>query len=796
MSCFDRVGERAKLKNSIQAQTNICYVSGRSGVGKSQIITSVLESTVPHHRLLKYEFGRNPLTITKFLLINAIEQQPTTFKILESFRNIKLNELNINIPMVGKAPIKWASEELPLDRYIPELSDIFREIDGPIYAATKREVLRIDKLLHRTQIQVLWISNIEIVRNYELGLLFLVLKYISPNILIIVEGAHSESLQKVFSGRLSVLCEAHNLRFSEHNIKPFNEHFARGLFNYLGLAKKGFSFNYKNNLGYPVAIEFDLNEKSAAFGSKLENYFNENEQIKNTLLLLGLFFATENRYPKIIKLADEIGVELSLSELVKNGIVKLTDNLCELAHPQVARYITLTNKHNIFRLLNSFYYSENLTPSIEFDLAAMAYIDMFDLKLKKILFMRSRKYVLEQLSQNNISICDQILNLIGEGLESLSAEEVSAPEISKFCDSISLLKLQLDVILCRIPGINSNSNIMSPVELLLLAQVRMRLIDLKGAIALTEIIISKLTTYSISQDLESWLYFCAAYIKMSCLIALGDFSEYRAEYEKLQKKISTKDEKSAALFSLLPAQGVRKKSFSTSASPKESYLSARYNNNQACQMMTTNIKNKHIGQLLRSSIDAVVNEGSIEVTFPINNYGLYLMYNEKLNEAIDIFYSMIDHCTYPYDYFSSYHNLAIAMAMKGDIVLGLEYSEKAHKYILDGVLSDPVFAIKSHFNHSLLCYFNGKRAAWNEFKLIELDFEKLPTKYHNLLSKKITHVEKNMFDSSFFSKIQNENIELANALWPQNLQFWDFMYPIISSENINEVIELNLYYVE
>ena len=795
MNCFDRVGERAKLLNSLKARTNLCYVSGRSGVGKSHIISSVLDSEYGSEHVLEYAFGRVPISLTQFLFACVTEQQSFGSKFFQHLRNIKLNEFNLNIPMVGKAPLKWGLNNLELEKSPLPLKDITKEIEGPIYTTKKREVLRISKLLKRTQFKALWISNVESTKNSDLGLIFLIMKYISPHCLIIIEGAHSKKTSKHFTKQLELLCKQNELIYSLHKIKPFSENLARGLFDFLGLADKGAIFNYKNNLGYPVAIEFDLNENDAskALGVKLDNCFVCDEQTKKTLLLLSLLFATENRYPHIITLAEAMEVELSLSKPLEERVVKLTDNVCELAHPQIARYISLTKRQDIYRLLREYYDKSKGNTLIEIDVAAMAYIEMFDIELKTQLLSKGVCYILEQLDKNKITTSDQILSFIEEGLESLSVEQLSSPKVSKICNSISLLRLQLDGMLCRLSGFSTKSSNNSPLELLVLAQARMRLIDLRGSIALTEMARAKINTFDISNDLADWLNFCAIYIKLSCLLALGDFSEYKIEYRKLKERISTWSEKPLILFSLLPIHGQEKSLTVTGLETNNSYLTARFNNNKACQQMISNVHNPEISYILRQSIETVAKEGSIEITFPINNYALFAAYNGKVDEAIDALFSMIDHSTYPYDYFTAYNNLAIAMAIKGCVEQGLEFCKQAHEYIAGGALNDPVFSIKSHFNLALLIYFSGVNTAWEEFKLKKFDFSQLPTRYRDLLDKKISYVDKNLSNSNFLTLIQNDNIELANALWPQNLQFWDFMYSIVSSDNINEVIESGIY---
>ncbi|MCF2860499.1 hypothetical protein L1286_23840 [Pseudoalteromonas sp. SMS1] len=795
MECYDRVGERAKLHNSIKANANICYISGRSGVGKSHIVGSVLDREFCSKEVLKYEFGRLPLSLNQFLLVCALDQQSLASKLFQSIKNIKLNEISINIPMIGKAPLKWNENKLTIEKKSLPLRDILKEIEGPIYTTTKREVLRISNLLSRTHFKVIWISNIENINNNDLGLIFLISKYISPSILLVLEGAYSEKFSKQFESKLSLLCKENELTFSSHKVKPFNEHFARGLYNFLGLADKGMVFNFKNNLGYPVAIEFDLNEnrKNKDLGFNLDSCFNENEQTKNTLLLLGLLFATENRYPNIIILAEAMDIELSLSKPLETGVVKLTDNLCELAHPQIARYITLTKRQDIYRLLHTYYLKEKVNNFIEIDLAAMAYLEMFDIDLKTRLLNQGVSYILEQLSDNNITVSDQILSFIEEGLESLSVEQLSNPVTSKICSSISLLRLQLDGMLCRLTGVSSNSQMESPMALLVFAQVRMRLIDLRGSIALTEVARLKIRDFTVSEELADWLNFCAVYIKLSCLLALGDFSEYKTEYQKLKSMISTSSGKRVVLFSLLPTLGQEKSLEKENLEINDIYLTSRFNNNKACQSMISNVHNPEIDTVLRKSIETLVKEGSIEVTFPINNYAIYAAYNERLDEAIDALFSMIDHSTYPYDYFTAYNNLAVAMGIKGYLEQALYFCQKAHDYILNNTLNDPVFAIKSYFNIAVLSHYNGDSNAWSDFKKKKFNFKQLPTRYKDLLNKKISYIDDNITNPNSLTLIKNSNIELANSLWPQNLQFWDFMYPIVSSENIKEIIDSGVY---
>ncbi|MGC0121924.1 hypothetical protein, partial [Pseudoalteromonas piscicida] len=790
--CFDRVGERAKLLNSIRAGTNLCYVSGRSGVGKSHIISSVLYSQYGNESVVKYEFGRNPISLTRFLLVCALEHQPIGSKFLQSIKNIRLSEISINIPMVGKAPLKWGGGRLELDKQSLPLKDILREIDGPIYISTTREVRRLSTLLSRTKFKIIWISNIECAKENEIGLIFLIIKYISPSVTVVVEGAHAEKYIKIFKEKFSELCISNNLKLSEHKIKPFSECFAKGLFNFLRLKEKGLTFNYKNNLGYPVAIEFDLNEgsKNKELGVKLDSCFHHSENTNNTLLLLGLLFATENRYSHIINLAESMGVELSLSKPIESGVVKLTDNICELSHPQIARYISLTKKQDIYRMIKLYYQKSSKGNPIEIDLAAMSYIESFDVGIKLKLLNRGIEYILENIGKNKISESEQVLNCIEEGVDSLTSEQLSEPMISRACDSISLLRLQLNGLQCRLSGVSPHSET-KVVELLILAQARMKQIDLQGAIALTEAVITKLKILNISKGLYDWLFFCSTYIKLSCLIALGNFIDYKEEYIKLRNRIVGWKGKPLSLFSLLPKYDL--KEWEVKIDVIDCYLSARYNNNKACYKMITDVTNKEISLALKKSIDTVAREGSMEVTFPINNYALHAAYNSNIDESIDALFNMIDHCTYPYDYFSAYNNIAIVLAMKGSLDQAAEFCEKAHKYIEGGVLTDPVFEIKSYFNKAVIKHFLGEKDSWSEFKLIKFEFNRLPSRYFDLLSKKIAYIDENLGNKEILRVVRNNNIELGSALWPQNLQFWDFMYPVITHENIDEIIDSDLY---
>ncbi|WP_130246568.1 hypothetical protein [Pseudoalteromonas rubra] len=725
----------------------------------------------------------------------ALEKQPIGSKILQSIKNIKLSEININIPMVGKAPLKWGVEKLDIDKKALSLQDVLREIDGPLYMSTKREVKRISNLLSKTNFNVLWISNIECAKENEIGLIFLIIKYISPGITVVAEGAHTGKVKKTFEDKIKEICKNSELKLSLHEVKPFSENFARGLFDFLGLEREGVTFNYKKNLGYPVAIKFDLSEqsKSEVLGVKLESCFSDTEHTKKTLLLLGLLFATENRYANIISLADSLDVELSLSKPLENGIIRLTDIICELAHPQLARYISLTKRQEIYKMLSSYYSKGNEHIPIEIDLAAMAYIEMFDLALKLRLLNRGVFYILQKLSENNIAASEQVLSCVEEGIESLSLEQLSEPKVCKICDSVSLLRLQLNGLQCRLTGIAADPGNNSVIELLIYAQARMRLIDLRGSIALSEMAMSKIMLFKLSRNLFDWLYFCAAYIKLSCLIALGEFTDYKTEYQKLNTKIAGWKGKPIALFSLLPTYGLDKKESSENTVINDSYLAARANNNIACDRMVSDVSNEEISLTLRKSIECVAREGSIEVTFPLNNYALHAAFNSNLDEAIDAFFNMIDHCTYPYDYFSAYNNIAIVLAMKGSLEQAVEFCNKAHEYIESNTLNDPVFKIKSYFNRAVLNLFLGDEKYWLEFKSMSFNFKKLPSRYSDLLNKKVKYIEDNIGNHNILSSKRNNNIEICSALWPQNLQFWDFMYPIVSTKNIDEIIDSGIY---
>ncbi|REL26892.1 hypothetical protein DXX93_10135 [Thalassotalea euphylliae] len=791
MDCFDRVGERTRLLNSIRGGANFCFVAGRSGVGKSHIINSVLSNELGMAHVLKYEIGRNPLLLTQFLFACAMEQQPLRSKILQSIKSIRLNELNLSIPFVGKAPIKWDSQKLDIDRAKLPFVDIIREIEGPLYANERREILKISNLLMSTDFKAVWISNIEEITNNGFGLILLIVKLISPRCLVILEGAYSGQTYKLITEQLRLLSDKNNLVLSLHNVKPFNEHYAKGLFDYLGLADKGIAFSYKHNLGLPAAIKFDLAESSeiSGVGKKLEECFSDGEDAINTLLLLTLFYSIENRYQRIITLAEHFNIRLSIRKALETGIVSLTSNLCELSHPKIARYLTLLKKQDIFRFIDNYYKTLKSDSLIEVDLAAIAYSDMLDNKTKIKLFDKGINYILKQLEANKLNISDHVLTFIETGIESLTTDQVKDKEVDVLYRKASLIRLQIDSMLCRLTGVSTNRNRESLIELLLFAQVRMRMIDLHGAIALSEAVKANLNIVTLSDELSDWFDFCATYIQLSSLIALGEFSRYSDEYLKLQSKInnSRTSTKCKVLISLLPVHGNMKKHSYEYFKLEDPFLAARYKNNLACELMTKNINNPEIPTMLSSSIEAVSLEGSVEMTFPINNYGLYSIYSGNADEAIDLYFSMIDQCTYPYDYFSAYHNLAIAMATKGSIEQALEFSNQSHKYVLDGSLKDPVFAIKSYFNHALLSYINGDETAWKNFLLINFDFNTLPIRYADLLNKKIQYVEKNTINKELVTCFSNDNIELSNALWPQNLQFWDFMYPIISLENIDEI---------
>jgi hypothetical protein len=206
--------------------------------------------------------------------------------------------------------------------------------------------------------------------------------------------------------------------------------------------------------------------------------------------------------------------------------------------------------------------------------------------------------------------------------------------------------------------------------------------------------------------------------------------------------------------------------------------------------MIFNCKDASIEQDFEKAISMVSSEGSVEVTFPMNNLGLFMLYNARITDSINIFFDMLTFCIYPYDYFCAYNNLAISFAALNHIDTALDYSQKAFDIVNSGELQDPVFEIKAKFNYSLLTKLAGDASLWDEMKRTPIPEEFLPKRYKNLYRKKLEFVQS--CDSyEIITKQVGANMEIARAFGPQNLQFWDFMYPVITKTNFEEFTKLD-----
>lgn len=613
-------------------------------------------------------------------------------------------------------------------------------------------------------------------------------KYLSRYGPVIIEGAFSGVTYKEIDESLKCISKKDGVKYSSQKIKPFNISFSKDFYEHLNLEKQNIPFDFFKNRGFPVAIKYDLdnNPKIHSFSKKIEKCLDGNEEERNTVLLLSLLYSIENRHIEIVKIADYFGCTLNFDSLIKNNIVNISESICELSHPRISQFLFLTKRQQIFCLIRNYYSRKEIGFNIQVDLSSLSYITFFQHKEKITLLNGGISFVLSELSKNNVQVCDQAISFVENGLKGVENIE----SYRKIRAKTSLLRLQIDTLLCRWSGIIEKNN-PSIIEIIFSAQIRMRKVELREAIGLAEFAKAMINSTNTDCITSDWLSFAAQYIKLSCLITSGEFDSYGVEYEIAREIIPDEQYEGNYLLYLLPSAHNEK--HEAILNYKNQCISGRYKNNYACSVMMDGKYDKHVLSMLKQSIEVISLEGSLEITFPINNLGLYYLYSINAEEAVDIFLDMISYCITPYDYFTAYNNIAIALGNIGEKELALKYILMAHEYIESGRLQDPVFVIKSYFNKAVLELANGSNKAWLNMGYDSFDFESLPSRYYQVFGEKMDIVSTRLDNRELLTNFASGKMELSSALWPQNIQFWDFMYPVVTVSNINSIIETGFY---
>ena len=732
--------------------------------------------------------GRYPSTLRNFLFSVTHSARPSRSRMFSAFEYFSVESFSLNIPFLGQASFRWKEKEVKSSLDHLSFEDVVAGLSSSLFAEDLKVFAKIAELLKKSDYHAIWIGNAELSSADQFGQICIAATTIAPMMPVIVEGAFPEfSVPKIFSA-FEKLCGEKHLRFFHHAIKPFNAHFARQFYDALGLQDRGIAFNFRRNAGYPAAIKFDLEEMAGpnSMSTRLQGCLKHNRNTANTLIFLSLFYAIENRYPNLIRLADQFGVTLELERLVEADVVNLSESTCELAHPRIAQFVSLTRRQELCKMVAQAYAGGRKVLGIEADLAALVHHDAFDPNDLEQLIHRGIAYVFHALSMNHLYASDNALSFIEQSIEQVAA----AGHQVDIClvKQVAVTRIQIDTILCRRTGAVSFSQGPSVVEILLSAQARMRQLKLNEAIGLTEFAQASLVDSTYSEAVQNWLRFCALYIRASCLIACGKFQRYETTYEELRLLARNVPTQGRFLVALLPKTDGGGGIVDISDLPIERYLSARLMNNRAASKMFEDCSDLKIRKMLSESIKIVSEEGSVEITFPINNLGIYFLYNKNIESAIDTFFELISYSIYPYDYFCAYNNMAVSLAALGDISRAQEFIELACGYLESEELSDPVFVVKGHFNHAVIQLATGDDSLWNELSMENFDFNRMPRRYPDLFREKIDAIQKSDSVAKSLSKFQGSNVETANILWPQNLQFWDFMYPIVNVDNISEIV--------
>lgn len=787
MECFDRAGERAKLAAAVDSGAGLSLVTGSSGIGKSRIISSVLDKVFQRDTVLKYEFGRAPLPLLRLILTLCRAQSARHTQVLTPLESLAIGEVTVSIPFIGKAPVRWKSNELQTSVNNLRYSDIILAIDSPVLTKQHKLSKKISRYLNDKKFNCLWISNCELASPVEFAEVCTLILHASAQIPIIVESATFCEPEEAVDRTLLSLAQARAIPVCHLDVKPFNSRFARSFFDYLELGSKGLVFDHKRSAGVPAAIKFDLSValSKRSVSRQIQACLDHSPDSAATLRFLTLFFSTENRYERLIELAGGFGVSLSIEKLVETGLVKLSETQCELAHPRIAQFMALTQRQAIYELLRA-RFASGRAYELEVDLAALGMMRALDIDDARRLSERGIAYVFKALKANELSQADTILSLVEAGISDTELA-FSERDCTPIASVLQLLRQQVDTLMGLHAGMLPNAASTATVGLLIAAQARMRQIDLKSAIALTEAAEARLESIS-SQGLRNWLQYCALYIRASCQIAAGEFDHFDATRAHLDQASANVNTNARRLAALLPGRPPEPETLEKLAEKQLDFIGARLANNAACDRLFVDCTDSRIITLLSKSLERVHQEGSIETTFPLNNLAIAHLYSGKPGLAIDLLYEAMGLSVYPYDNFASQMNLSAALAYTGQPEEALEWMQRAQSYIETGELRDPVFVLKARFNRAVLAAANGDLRDWQALPKTGLADLSLPRDYPDIFAKKVALAGPPAQFADRARLIGTGNIETAGLLWPQNLTFWDFMYPVVTSEYIVEMI--------
>ncbi len=161
MKCFDRKGERARLSAAIMEKNVVSFVGGESGVGKSHIIETVLIRSFGEGGYLTYGYGSNQLPLDTYIRACLHEERPRHSKIIDNIKNIKLGDLTLSIPFIGRLPVGIKKNSTNIEQKNISHKDSILSVNNPIHNNYQRVYENIARLMKYSRYKAIWISNTE-----------------------------------------------------------------------------------------------------------------------------------------------------------------------------------------------------------------------------------------------------------------------------------------------------------------------------------------------------------------------------------------------------------------------------------------------------------------------------------------------------------------------------------------------------------------------------------------------------------------------------------------------------------
>jgi len=628
MIIFNREKERKELTKIIK-DNEFIFIDGISGVGKSSLIQSILEQNFNDPIIFPFKERDTDEEFFKLIdIIYEILHEEYTIKdikaINKQFGTVELEKIYKN-----NETIKKLKDSI--------LSTNYRILTNKDYATFFGNFW---KVLEKKDIKVIWLSNIEFVKDTELEFLKAFIFSKENNIKIIFEkGTLVDSNTDIKLKNLII-----NKKSINYTIEPFDKDHTRGFCKYLGKEYSDEIFLFSN--GIPIAIEYEQALR------KIVDYDYTSEE-KKFLSLLVIMFEFIDDYGYIRYLMDKLDIgDIDLNNDKFEFIIE-DEQAIRLNHYYIYKLLRKKLSTELLKNIKKLDFMKKKRKKIYYAILARFYpiklledeIDEFILflidEIEKFNILELKKYLSFKIDIDDNDIKTELLKLIQIQVNTYFFDKKKIDFLDFYNDSLKLIGFIL-----RLQYL-SRQNKFEDIIFLIKNEFKQYFINSSNDTEFLDYI--KLTISA---------------LKSTVFISMGNYTEAR---DLLQDTIENAKNKNTNktlndyILNILPAveftNSLQYQDFTSFQNIKNLYIKfKRHHNILALKLYDyENIqKNKNIFEdEVNELIQDFMNISSVEKSYTINNLFAFYIITNNLEKAKDIIFDI------EYKYFENYDRISL-----------------------------------------------------------------------------------------------------------------------------------------